>query len=71
MSQWVHNADEATNATSQWPLILGVCIGLTIFMTIIAALRFYVRAIILRTIGSDDWVILFSAVGSPPSIRKP
>jgi hypothetical protein len=59
---WVHNASEETNAISQWPVILAVCVSLTVVMTTIVALRFYVRAIMLKAIGKDDWVILFSAV---------
>ena len=34
-------------------------------MVSIVCLRFYVRGVMIRSIGWDDWVVLASAVGSP------
>jgi hypothetical protein len=64
-SPWVHNASPEVNAQSQWPLILGVCVGLSAIMAISVALRLYVRSRILSSVGTDDYVILFSAVRQP------
>jgi hypothetical protein len=61
---WVHNAALEVNTQSQYPVILGVCISLTLFMVSVVCLRFYVRGIMIRSIGWDDWVVLASAVGS-------
>lgn len=63
---WVHNASPEVNATSQWRTILAVCICLTVIMTVTVGLRGYVRGIMLKTIGYDDWAILFSAVSTYP-----
>lgn len=62
MSPWVFNASPAVNELSQWPEILGVCLSLSFLMTAIVMLRFYVRFYMIRSVGIDDYVILFSAV---------
>ena len=59
---WVQNATPEIDARSQWPTILAVCLCLTILMTVTVGLRGYVRVIMLKTVGNDDWVILASAV---------
>lgn len=59
---WVHNASPEVDAKSQWPTIVAVCIALTFVMTVTVGLRDYTRAIMLKTLWADDWVILFSAV---------
>ena len=61
-SGWVHNAPPEVNAISRYPTILAVCISLTAVMTAIIAVRGYVRAVMLKSIGADDWTILFSGV---------
>jgi len=63
---WVHDATLAVNAQSQYPTILGVCVSLTLFMVSVVCLRFYVRGVMIRSIGWDDWVVLASAVGFRP-----
>jgi hypothetical protein len=64
---WVRGATPAVNAQSQYPTILGVCISLTLFMVSVVCLRFYVRGVMIRSIGWDDWVVLASAVGFCPN----
>lgn len=59
---WVHNATPEIDARSQWPTILAVCLTLTIIMTATAGLRGYIRVVMLKTVGLDDWVIFLSAV---------
>jgi hypothetical protein len=59
---WVHNAPPAVNAQSDYPVILGVCISLTLFMMSVVCLRFYIRGVMIRSIGWDDWVVLATAV---------
>lgn len=63
---WVHNASPEVDAESQWPTIVAVCIALTFVMTVTVGLRGYTRAIMLKTLWADDWVILFSAVSICP-----
>ncbi|KAI9753036.1 MAG: hypothetical protein M1815_000135 [Lichina confinis] len=63
-SGWVHNAPPEVNAISRYPTILAVCISLTAVMTAIIAVRGYVRAVMLKSIGADDWTILFSGICS-------
>lgn len=64
---WVQHASQAVNDKSQWPTILAVVLSLTVVMVTTVALRGYVRGFMLKTIGKDDWVILFSAVSFAPS----
>jgi len=61
---WVHNADAATNAASQWPLIVAVCVVLTAIMTVTVCLRLYVRAIMVKAVGVDDYVMIFCMVSA-------
>lgn len=63
--QWVHNASPEVMAKSQYPSILGVVLGLTGLMIFTVALRGYVRLAMVKAVGKDDWVILFSAVRRP------
>lgn len=60
---WVHNASAEVNAASQYPEILGACISLTAIMIVAIGLRGYVRGYMLKMMGWDDWVIIFSGVG--------
>ena len=66
---WVHNATPAVNDISQYPTIVAVCIALTATMTTVVAMRAYVRAVMLKSVGPDDWTILSSAVS--PSFQGP
>lgn len=59
---WVHNADAAINAASQWPLIVAVCIALAAIMTITVCLRLYVRIAMVKAVGVDDYVMIFCMV---------
>lgn len=59
---WVHNASPEVNGLSEWPLILGVCLSLTTLMTLTVFLRVYVRACMIKSIGIDDYVMIFSMV---------
>ncbi|KAK5946823.1 hypothetical protein PMZ80_000967 [Knufia obscura] len=61
---WVHNASPEIDAQSQWPLIVGVCVGLTTLMTVTVSLRMYVRAWMIKSMGIDDWVMLSSCICS-------
>ncbi|KAH8807846.1 integral membrane protein [Xylogone sp. PMI_703] len=61
---WVHNGGPGLDNESQYVKIMAVSIVLTVIMSVIVTLRFYVRAIMLRAIGPDDWVILFGAACS-------
>ncbi|KAI9884094.1 MAG: swr1 complex component [Watsoniomyces obsoletus] len=63
-SGWVYNATPAVAAQSQYPTILGVTISLTALMTIVMGLRGYVRLVLLKSVGPDDYTILFSAICS-------
>lgn len=60
--QWVHNASPELNAQSDWPKILGICLSLTTLMSLTVSLRIYVRAWMIKSLGIDDYVILFSMV---------
>jgi hypothetical protein len=61
-SLWVYNGSPEIDAQSQYPKIMAVSIVLTLIMTVILSLRWYVRAVMLRNVGIDDWVILAAAV---------
>lgn len=63
---WVQNGSPELDAESQYKKIMAVSLILTVLMSTIVSLRYYVRAVMLRAIGADDWVILFGAVGLPP-----
>ncbi|KAI9892305.1 MAG: hypothetical protein M1814_001504 [Vezdaea aestivalis] len=64
MGLWVHNGSPTIDDGSQYPTIVAVCVTLTAWMLVIVCLRGYVRAVMLRSFGADDWTILFSAVCS-------
>ena len=64
---WVYNPQHETkvsdlDAISRWPTIVGVCVSLTILMTITVGLRIYVRARMIKSLGIDDYVMIFSMV---------
>lgn len=42
--------------------VLGVCLMLLVLSILFVSLRFYVRARILKTFMSDDWVLLVALV---------
>ena len=64
---WVINGSSHLDHISNYKTILGVCIALPILTTTIVAARAYTRAILLKVLGLDDWVIFFSTVSA--SIR--
>src|ERR1700712_1766332 len=51
------NPDQSTNA----PSLLAINGALMAFTTLVVLARFYVRAVILKSIGSDDWLIAIAA----------
>lgn len=61
---WVYNASPEAEAASQWQLILGISLALTILMVIVVSLRLMVRAQASR-LGAADWVMVMSMVRSP------
>jgi hypothetical protein len=63
-ANWVHNGSVKLDDESKYKQIMGVSITLTVIMTLIVSMRAYVRSVMLKTLGSDDWVIFFSAVTS-------
>jgi len=64
MTGWVENASPAVDDASNYPEIIAVCVCLTVFMTVFVGLRVYVRAFMLKVMGIDDWITVFSAVCS-------
>ncbi|RHZ56290.1 uncharacterized protein CDV56_107890 [Aspergillus thermomutatus] len=60
---WVHNASPEIEAQSKYPLILGVCISLTVLMIITVCLRLFVR-IRLGRFGAADYVMVFGMIFS-------
>ncbi|KAI9824684.1 MAG: hypothetical protein M1826_007262 [Phylliscum demangeonii] len=61
---WIYNVTPAVEAQSQYPTIIAVCVALTTVMSVVIGLRLYVRAIMIRSVGADDYTILFAAVCS-------
>ncbi|QQK44270.1 Integral membrane protein [Penicillium digitatum] len=58
---WVHNASPEVQAASQYPLILGVCLGLTTFMILTVSLRLFLRSRASRWTAAD-YVMVVSMV---------
>jgi hypothetical protein len=58
---WVYNATPLVEAVSEYQLILGVCLSLTVLMVITVCLRLYVRAQASR-LGAADYVMVVSMV---------
>jgi hypothetical protein len=61
---WVHNGSHELDEKSKYKEILGVTLSLTILMSIIVSLRAYVRSVILKSVGTDDYAIFLGAVCS-------
>lgn len=59
---WVHNASLEVDRASRYPRIIAVCTALTLLMVSVVGLRLYVRAGIVRAVGSDDYVTISAAV---------
>lgn len=59
---WVYNVSPEVEAVSEYRLILGVCLSLTILMVVIVCLRLYVRAQASR-LAAADYVMAVSMVG--------
>jgi len=64
MAGWVENASPAVDHAAKYPEIIAVCVCLTLFMMVLVGLRIYVRAFMLKVMGVDDWIIIFTAVCS-------
>ncbi|GIK06140.1 hypothetical protein Aspvir_001783 [Aspergillus viridinutans] len=60
---WVHNASPEIDAQSRYPLILGMCITLTVLMVITVCLRLFVR-IKLGRFDAADYVMVFGMIFS-------
>ncbi|KAJ5969291.1 hypothetical protein N7501_005539 [Penicillium viridicatum] len=58
---WVHNASPEVEAASQYPLILGVCLGLTILMVFTVSLRLFLRARASRWQAADYVMVVSMA----------
>jgi hypothetical protein len=61
---WVYNATPEVEAESQYRLILGVCLSLTMLMVITVSLRLFVRGQSGR-LAAADWVMAGSMVSLP------
>lgn len=59
---WVQNASPEVDAASNYPTIIAVCVSITVLMMVTVSTRIYVRAAMIKMMGMDDWIILFSAV---------
>jgi len=68
---WVQNASPEVDAASDYPTIIAVCVSVTLFMMFIVGLRIYVRAIMIKMMGIDDWIVIFSAVCLSCSVGCP
>lgn len=60
---WVYNATSSVEAVSEYQLILGVCLSLTVLMVITVCLRLYVRVQASR-LGAADYVMVVSMVST-------
>ena len=65
---WVINGTEHLDDVSNYRTIVGVCIALATLTTIVVSLRAYCRAVILKVLGADDYVIFFTAVSTDESL---
>ena len=50
------------NGADRGPELLGINIFFVIAATLIVLLRCYVRAVLVKTFGVDDWVMLLATV---------
>jgi hypothetical protein len=66
LESFLHMNDRSQS--SRVALILAFEIPFLILMVGIVCLRFYVRTIIKRSLGMDDYVMAFSAVGIPSAL---
>ncbi|KAJ5782866.1 hypothetical protein N7457_004640 [Penicillium paradoxum] len=60
---WVYNATPEVEAASQYHLILGVCLSLTLLMVFTVSLRLYIRARAGR-LAAPDYVMVVSMIFS-------
>lgn len=61
---WVHNATPEVEAKSEYRLILGVCLSLTVLMVFTVLLRLILRARVSR-LAAADYVMIVSMVCLP------
>lgn len=61
MMGWVYNATPEVEAVSDYRVILGVCLSLTVLMVVTVSLRLLVRAQASR-LGAADYVMAVSMV---------
>jgi hypothetical protein len=65
---WVYNGSVELDNESRYKQILAVSITLTVIVSVVVSLRAYIRVVMLKTLGADDWVIFASAV--TPSLSR-
>lgn len=58
---WVYNASPAVNAASQYKVILGVCLSLTVLMVMTVGMRLVIRARNSR-LAAADYVMVVGMV---------
>ncbi|KAJ5250433.1 hypothetical protein N7489_000843 [Penicillium chrysogenum] len=70
---WVHNASPEVEAASQYRLILGVCLSLTVLMVITVSMRLFLRARASRWAAADYVMVasmIFSVIYSALCISR-
>ncbi|KAH8734319.1 hypothetical protein BGZ61DRAFT_527676 [Ilyonectria robusta] len=55
-------SDPAVDAQSRSSLVIAICISFAILSFFIVALRLYVRVVLLKALGPDDWTICVAQV---------
>lgn len=60
---WVYNASPAVNAASQYKVILGVCLSLTVLMVMTVGMRLVIRARNSR-LAAADYVMVVGMVSN-------
>lgn len=66
---WTYNA--ADDVPSEGSYITSIAVAFTAAALLAVVLRFYVRVILVKSFGPDDWVLLATWVRrNPPSLPK-
>ncbi|CCF41111.1 integral membrane protein [Colletotrichum higginsianum] len=61
MTGWTHNTPDDT--PTDGPRIAAICTAFTAAAFVLVCLRLYVRTMLVKAVGWDDWVIIVSWVG--------
>lgn len=56
------SSDPAVDAQSRSSLVIAICISFVVLSFLIVALRLYVRVVLLKALGPDDWTICVAQV---------